>query len=33
MCVFPFIIPDVIKLGIAVAAVKTLPNRIKALRF
>ena len=32
MCVFPFIIPDVIKLGIAVAAVKTLPSRIKTLR-
>jgi biotin transport system substrate-specific component len=33
MCVIPFVIPDLIKLGIAAAAVKTLPARVKALRF
>ena len=33
MCVVPFIIPDLIKLGVAAAAVKTLPARVKALRF
>lgn len=33
MCVIPFIIPDLIKLGIAVTVVKTLPRRIKSLRY
>lgn len=32
MCVFPFILPDLVKLGLAVAVVKALPGRIKALR-
>ena len=32
MCVIPFIVPDVIKLGLAVTLVKALPKRIKALR-
>lgn len=31
-CVIPFLIPDFIKMGIAVTLVKTLPKRIKALR-
>lgn len=33
MCVIPFIVPDLVKLGIAVTIVKTLPKRVKALRF
>ena len=33
MCVIPFIIPDLLKLALAVAAVKTIPGRVKALRF
>ena len=32
MCVIPFIIPDCIKLALAITASKTLPARIKALR-
>ena len=32
MCVIPFIIPDLIKLVLAAALVKTLPRHIKALR-
>ncbi len=33
MCVIPFIVPDLVKLGIAVTVVKTLPRRVKSLRF
>ena len=32
MCVIPYILPDLVKLALAVALVKTLPKRIKALR-
>jgi biotin transport system substrate-specific component len=32
MCVFPFVLPDLVKLGLAVAVVKTLPKRVGALR-
>lgn len=31
MCVIPFIIPDLIKLGLAVTVVKALPKRVKTL--
>lgn len=31
MCVFPFLLPDLIKLSIAAAAVKAIPKRVKAL--
>jgi len=33
MCVIPFVVPDLIKLALAAAAVKTIPRRAKALRF
>ena len=33
MCVIPFIIPDIVKLSLAAAIVKTLPRRVKVLRF
>ena len=32
MCVIPFIIPDLIKLALAVTVTKMLPGRVKALR-
>ncbi len=32
MCVIPFILPDLIKMALALALTKTLPKRVKALR-
>ncbi|MBE0600576.1 MAG: biotin transporter BioY, partial [Firmicutes bacterium] len=32
MCVFPFILPDLLKIALALTVTKALPKRVKALR-